>query len=368
MSYQVFLSYRRNGGEALAFLINERLSAAGYQVFYDLESLTSGKFNTKLFDVIDVCNDVLLILPPNALDRCCNEDDWVRLEIEYALKTGKNVIPIMMKGFIWPEELPRSIRDIKNYNGVEVSFEFFDGVMKKIIKCMQSSSIRINSSCIENKEIKHILFWGDFDHAILEKIVKKMDMEKQYMIEILEDPIMVLSKNLNEIYAIALIVTDCTKFSANMFANQRMNEALVEYVRRGGKLIAAHDVIYRRTKNIQLQDMYGCKIDRFQQTDIVKYVKTTDCQMSGAFASLPDVFELHDAEVCWGKLADDVDIYFETPDGIPLVFSREYGNGICIYFNSGDFKDNPPKSILKPETNFLNILKECILLNSYQEA
>ena len=33
---------------------------------------------------------------------------------------------------------------------------------------------------------------------------------------------------------------------------------------------------------------------------------------------------LHDAEICWGKVAEDVDVYFETESGIPLVFSREY--------------------------------------------
>lgn len=29
MAYQIFISYRRNGGEALAYLLNEKLSNAG---------------------------------------------------------------------------------------------------------------------------------------------------------------------------------------------------------------------------------------------------------------------------------------------------------------------------------------------------
>ena len=71
---------------------------------------------------------------------------------------------------------------------------------------------------------------------------------------------------------------------------------------------------------------------------------------------------LHDAEICWGKVAEDVDVYFETEKGIPLVFSREYGNGLCIFLNSGDFKERPPRSILKPEKNFVELLKEAILM------
>ena len=66
-----------------------KLSALGYKVFYDIESLSSGKFNAKLLEVIDECNDVLVILPPNSLERCVNEDDWLRLEVAYAIRQGK---------------------------------------------------------------------------------------------------------------------------------------------------------------------------------------------------------------------------------------------------------------------------------------
>ena len=34
MSYQIFISYRRIGGEALAYLLKEKLQAAGYSVFF----------------------------------------------------------------------------------------------------------------------------------------------------------------------------------------------------------------------------------------------------------------------------------------------------------------------------------------------
>jgi len=143
-----------------------------------------------------------------------------------------------------------------------------------------------------------------------------------------------------------LIVTDCTKFSSNIYAAKRINETLVRYVRKGGKLIGAHDVIYRRTKNELLQNMFGCKIVNFEQTETVHYHKTEECLEEDRFSNLPEDFVLHDAEICWGKVAEDVDVYFETESGIPLVFSREYGNGLCIFLNSGDFKERPPRSIL----------------------
>ena len=107
----------------MADSIYQRLINSGYAAFLDLEQLKSGKFNVKLLAVIEQCRDFVLILPPHALDRCVNEDDWVRQEIEHALKCGKNIIPIMLRGFEWPQpdELPESLQELPNYNGISAS-------------------------------------------------------------------------------------------------------------------------------------------------------------------------------------------------------------------------------------------------------
>ncbi|MBR5187568.1 MAG: toll/interleukin-1 receptor domain-containing protein, partial [Clostridia bacterium] len=69
----IFISYRREGGEFTAKILNDRLTSLGYSVFFDLETLRSGDFNTDLYQAIDACDDFLIILSPNALDRCQNE-------------------------------------------------------------------------------------------------------------------------------------------------------------------------------------------------------------------------------------------------------------------------------------------------------
>ncbi len=121
--YDIFISYRREGGLEMADSIYQRLVNAGYSVFLDLEQLNSGKFNTKLLRVIEQCKDFILVLPPHALKRCDESDDWVRLEVEHAIKTNKNIIPIMLRGFSWPssEELPETLKDLPNYNGISAS-------------------------------------------------------------------------------------------------------------------------------------------------------------------------------------------------------------------------------------------------------
>lgn len=132
MKYQIFISYRREGGDVLAGRLCERFTRIGYRVFYDIESLRSGDFNTKLLEVIEECEDVLLVLPPGGLDRCVNEDDWVRQEIAHALKCKKNIVPVMMRNFEFPENLPEDIAAVRNKHGISANMEFFDAVIEKI--------------------------------------------------------------------------------------------------------------------------------------------------------------------------------------------------------------------------------------------
>lgn len=89
-SYTIFISYRRNGGFETACLMAEKLRNAGYRVFMDIDSLRSGKFNEQLYGVIERCSDMLVVLPQDGLERCSDENDWVRLEVAHAMKHRKN--------------------------------------------------------------------------------------------------------------------------------------------------------------------------------------------------------------------------------------------------------------------------------------
>lgn len=132
MKYDVFISYRRDGGASTARILRDRLSELGYKVFFDVESLRSGYFNTALYSVIDQCKDVIVVLSPNALDRCVNEDDWVRKEVEHALHQKKNVVPVMLRGFEFPKALPDSIDQLRFCNGIEANEDFFDAFIEKL--------------------------------------------------------------------------------------------------------------------------------------------------------------------------------------------------------------------------------------------
>lgn len=132
IQYDVFISYRRDGGEYTARVIYDKLTELGYSVFFDVESLRSGDFNTKLYDVIDNCKDFIIVLSPNALDRCVNEDDWVKKEVEHAIKQNKNIVPILLRGFTFPDNLPESIAALPRYNGIEANSQFFDAFISRL--------------------------------------------------------------------------------------------------------------------------------------------------------------------------------------------------------------------------------------------
>ena len=144
-SFDLFLSYRRiGGGFETANLLHNRLTQAGYSVFMDVENLRSGKFNDQLYQQIDACKDFIVVLGPDSLDRCVNDDDWVRLEVARAIQKGKNIIPIFLRGFTPPKEpLPEDIAELLNYEGLEASTQLFNAFLEKL-KGMLVSKRHIN--------------------------------------------------------------------------------------------------------------------------------------------------------------------------------------------------------------------------------
>lgn len=138
--YDIFVSYRRSSSES-ANLIATRLRAEGYRVFFDVESLRGGKFNEQLFSVIDNCTDFLLILPPNALERCNVLEDWVRKEVLRAIAGKKNIIPIMLAGFEWPDPMPQGMEELCMYQAITpLPNTYYDMQIKKLQGYLKSKA------------------------------------------------------------------------------------------------------------------------------------------------------------------------------------------------------------------------------------
>src|SRR4051812_40091598 len=91
----VFISYRRtNAPWALA--IYQHLTGHGYDVFFDFKGIASGDFEQVIVENIRARAHFLILLTPSALERCGDPIDWLRREIETALESKRNIVPLML--------------------------------------------------------------------------------------------------------------------------------------------------------------------------------------------------------------------------------------------------------------------------------
>lgn len=165
--YDAFISYRRENGFLMAQVIYDKLKERGIQCFFDLEELRSGKFDEKILVAIREAHTFILILPKDALNRCVNEDDWVRQEIIEAVRCDKVIIPVMYDGFEWPKKwsakFPTEFHGLEKNNGVSGTQEYLPAMIDKIISYMPQELLHLKQSfagdirgTVENKKISSI--------------------------------------------------------------------------------------------------------------------------------------------------------------------------------------------------------------------
>lgn len=138
--YDIFISYRREGGYDTAKHLNDLLVRDGYKVSFDIDTLRNGDFDIQLLKRIDQCKDFILIVDGHAFDRTLNPNfapkkDWMRQELSYALKKNKNIIPIFLNGIKgFPPNLPRDIAAVYTKNGPEFNRYYFNDFYEKLKK------------------------------------------------------------------------------------------------------------------------------------------------------------------------------------------------------------------------------------------
>src|ERR1700733_8548923 len=94
----VFISYRRTN-VPWALAISQNLTHHGYDVFFDFNGIASGDFEQVILGNIKARAHFVVLLTPSALERSGEPADWLRREIETALDTKRNIVPVMLEGF-----------------------------------------------------------------------------------------------------------------------------------------------------------------------------------------------------------------------------------------------------------------------------
>lgn len=130
----VFISYRRTH-IMHARAIYLALTARGYDVFLDFESIDAGAFERIILAQIDARAHFVLILTPSALERCADPSDWLRREIERAMKMHRNIVPLLFDGFDFGQMdkyLTGELARLPEYNGIDVPSAYFEEAMDRL--------------------------------------------------------------------------------------------------------------------------------------------------------------------------------------------------------------------------------------------
>jgi len=132
----VFISYRRKD-IFNALSVFQHLTQHGYDVFFDFTGIGSGDFERIILKNIKARAHFLVLLTSSALERCDDPADWLRREIETAIETKRNIIPLMFDGFDFStpsvsDRLTGNLAILKSYNGLQVVGPFFTEAMNRL--------------------------------------------------------------------------------------------------------------------------------------------------------------------------------------------------------------------------------------------
>ena len=132
MKRRIFISHRRvdkkvsSTARMIANLLKKKMVN---QIFLDVDSIYVRQFPDRLKDEIEKCHIFILVLPDDGnLSFLHEEGNWVRREIEYALKCKKPILPIITKqDFQWPKDLPESLKQLSHneegiFGGLNITY------------------------------------------------------------------------------------------------------------------------------------------------------------------------------------------------------------------------------------------------------
>jgi hypothetical protein len=104
-AYDVFISYRRAGGQDFAHLLKQSLSVGGREVFLDVENIGTGSFADTLDRSLKASRNVVLVWSKGCMDRFLDgkdpqSQDFVRREYALSLALQKNIVPVAKEDFV----------------------------------------------------------------------------------------------------------------------------------------------------------------------------------------------------------------------------------------------------------------------------
>jgi hypothetical protein len=150
MSGKIFINYRRGDEPGFTQALLGRLEQAfpSDQLFIDVDNIPPGEDFVRVLDAqVARCDAMLTVIGNGWLDakdehgvrRLDDPGDFVRIEIESALRQGKRVIPVLVHqaSMPHPNNLPETLRPLATRNAVRLTHERFRADVDGLIKALQ---------------------------------------------------------------------------------------------------------------------------------------------------------------------------------------------------------------------------------------
>lgn len=150
MSDQIFICYRRDDTAGYAGRLYDRLAArfGADRVFMDIDGIGLGTdFVEEIEKAVAACKVQIVLIGRRWLTvkdakgnrRIDDPEDFVRLEVESALRRKIRVIPALVGGVDMPalDELPESLRPLRRRQGIQITHAGFDGDVSTLISKLE---------------------------------------------------------------------------------------------------------------------------------------------------------------------------------------------------------------------------------------
>jgi tetratricopeptide (TPR) repeat protein len=130
---RVFVSYRRKSDSFAARAIAQALSAREYDVFLDLASVDSGRFENVILNEIAMRSHFVVLLSEDWLLATQETEGWCRRELERAFELKKNIVPILIGNVSYQENADHPLlTKLKSLNSLTLTAEYFDAAIDKL--------------------------------------------------------------------------------------------------------------------------------------------------------------------------------------------------------------------------------------------
>ncbi len=155
--FSLIIGVATNRDPPVVFSIASEQAFTSDRLFMDVDHIGPGQdFVRVLEDEVSKCEILLAVIGKGWIDardekgqrRLDNPNDFVRIEIESALKQGKHLIPVLINDAQMPrgDDLPKNMKDLSRRNAVRIVHERFRSDAQGLVKILETSLAKIEAA------------------------------------------------------------------------------------------------------------------------------------------------------------------------------------------------------------------------------